>query len=108
MMPATRPSGTVAGFIEMLEERDLSDEELYEHEYMEAELEFQVELLKQVAMSATAIVSWPSAPCGPGRGLQHRHQPGRVISPRPLKKLPIGSFLCLSLFRPALRSGADV
>ncbi len=26
----------------MLEERDLSDEELYEHEYMEAELEFQV------------------------------------------------------------------
>ena len=41
--------GTVAGFIEMLEERDLSDEELYEHEYIEAELEFQVELLKQVA-----------------------------------------------------------
>ena len=41
--------GTVAGFIEMLEERDLSDEELYEHEYMEAELEFQVELLKRVA-----------------------------------------------------------
>ncbi|MNG42255.1 hypothetical protein D3C84_1320350 [compost metagenome] len=33
----------------MLEERDLSDEELYEHEYMEAELEFQVELLKRVA-----------------------------------------------------------
>lgn len=41
--------GTVAGFIEMLEERDLTDEELYEHEYMEAELEFQVELLKRVA-----------------------------------------------------------
>ncbi|MNX72508.1 hypothetical protein D3C86_1038640 [compost metagenome] len=39
----------MAGFIEMLEERDLSDEELYEHEYIEAELEFQVELLKQVA-----------------------------------------------------------
>ncbi|MGL5031005.1 MAG: YjaG family protein [Aeromonas sp.] len=41
--------GTVAGFIELLEDRDLSEEELYEHEYMEAELEFQVELLKRVA-----------------------------------------------------------
>ncbi|MGL5462546.1 MAG: DUF416 family protein, partial [Aeromonas veronii] len=41
--------GTVAGFIELLEERDLTEEELYEHEYMEAELEFQVELLKRVA-----------------------------------------------------------
>ena len=41
--------GTVAGFIEMLEERELTEEELYEHEYIEAELEFQVELLKRVA-----------------------------------------------------------
>ena len=39
----------MAGFIELLEERDLTEEELYEHEYMEAELEFQVELLKRVA-----------------------------------------------------------
>ena len=41
--------GTVAGFIDMLEGRELTDEELYEHEHMEAELEFQVELLKRVA-----------------------------------------------------------
>ena len=39
----------MAGFLELLEERDLTEEELYEHEYMEAELEFQVELLKRVA-----------------------------------------------------------
>lgn len=41
--------GTVAGFIELIVERELTEDELYEHEYMEAELEFQVELLKRVA-----------------------------------------------------------
>ncbi|MGL5949327.1 MAG: YjaG family protein [Aeromonas sp.] len=41
--------GTVAGFIELVAERELSDDELYEHELMEAELEFQVELQKRVA-----------------------------------------------------------
>lgn len=41
--------GSVAGFIEMLEERELEDEALYEQPLMTAELEFQVDLLNQVA-----------------------------------------------------------
>lgn len=41
--------GCVAGFVEMLEDREIDDEELYEHELFEGELEFQVELLKKVA-----------------------------------------------------------
>lgn len=40
--------GSVAGFIEMTEEREFSDEELYEQELMQSEMEFQVELLNQV------------------------------------------------------------
>ncbi len=40
--------GSVAGFIEMREQRPYSDEELYEHELMQSEMEFQVELLAQV------------------------------------------------------------
>ena len=41
--------GAVAGFLELLAERELSQEELYEQELMEAEISFQVELLNQVA-----------------------------------------------------------
>jgi len=41
--------GAVAGFIELMEERVLEDEELYEHPLMEAEMAFQVELLELVA-----------------------------------------------------------
>lgn len=41
--------GCVAGFIEMLEGREMEDDELYEHEVFESELEFQVELQKRVA-----------------------------------------------------------
>ncbi len=41
--------GSVAGFLELLAERDLSHEELYEQELMESEMSFQVELLNQVA-----------------------------------------------------------
>lgn len=41
--------GAVAGFIEMLEERELSEEELYEQALMEQEMAFQVELLAQVS-----------------------------------------------------------
>ena len=41
--------GTVAGFIDMLEGRELSDESSTSTNTWEAELEFQVELLKQVA-----------------------------------------------------------
>ena len=40
--------GSVAGFIEMLAERDFSDEELYEHELMESEMSFQVALMHEV------------------------------------------------------------
>ncbi len=40
--------GSVAGFIEMLAERDFSDEELYEHELMESEMSFQVALMQEV------------------------------------------------------------
>jgi hypothetical protein len=46
--------GTVAGFAELLAERDLSEEELYEHELVEAEMEFQVALLEQVAQPREA------------------------------------------------------
>jgi len=41
--------GSVAGFIEMLEERELTEEELYEQPLMEHEMAFQVELLSQVS-----------------------------------------------------------
>ena len=41
--------GAVAGFIELMEERVLEDEELYEHPLMEAEMAFQMELLELVA-----------------------------------------------------------
>jgi Uncharacterized protein conserved in bacteria len=41
--------GSVAGFIEMLEERELTEEELYEQPLMEQEMAFQVELLNQVS-----------------------------------------------------------
>ncbi|MBP8172939.1 MAG: YjaG family protein [Aeromonadaceae bacterium] len=40
--------GSVAGFIEMLAERDFSDEELYEHELMESEMSFQVALMQEI------------------------------------------------------------
>lgn len=40
--------GSVAGFLEMAQEREFSDEELYEQELMQGEMEFQVELLAQV------------------------------------------------------------
>ncbi|MBL1375961.1 YjaG family protein [Zobellella iuensis] len=46
--------GAVAGFAELLAERELGDEELYEHELMEVEMEFQVELLEQVAQPREA------------------------------------------------------
>ena len=35
--------GSVAGFIELMEEQELEEEALYAHPLMEAELEFQVE-----------------------------------------------------------------
>ncbi len=41
--------GSVAGFIEMLEERELTEDELYEQPLMEQEMAFQVELLNQVS-----------------------------------------------------------
>lgn len=41
--------GSVAGFIEMLEERELTEDELYEQPLMEKEMAFQVELLNQVS-----------------------------------------------------------
>lgn len=40
--------GSVAGFIEMMEERDFSNEELYEHPLMESEMSFQVTLMQEV------------------------------------------------------------
>lgn len=46
--------GTVAGFAELLAERDLSEEELYENELMMAEMEFQVELLERVGQQREA------------------------------------------------------
>ncbi|OIN13500.1 YjaG family protein [Oceanisphaera psychrotolerans] len=46
--------GTVAGFAELLAERDLSEEELYENELMAAEMEFQVELLERVGQPRAA------------------------------------------------------
>ncbi|WP_165661118.1 YjaG family protein [Oceanimonas sp. MB9] len=46
--------GTVAGFAELMAERELENEELYEHELMEAEMEFQVELLERVAQPREA------------------------------------------------------
>ncbi len=46
--------GTVAGFAELLAERDLSEEELYENELMMAEMEFQVELLERVGQPREA------------------------------------------------------
>ncbi|GAA3549032.1 YjaG family protein [Zobellella aerophila] len=46
--------GAVAGFVELLAERDLSDEELYENELIEAEMEFQVALLERVAQPREA------------------------------------------------------
>lgn len=41
--------GSVAGFIEMLEEQELTEDELYEQPLMEQEMAFQVELLNQVS-----------------------------------------------------------
>lgn len=46
--------GTVAGFAELLAERDLSEEELYDNELMMAEMEFQVELLERVGQPREA------------------------------------------------------
>ncbi|MBU3825163.1 MAG: YjaG family protein [Candidatus Oceanisphaera merdipullorum] len=46
--------GTVAGFVELLAERDLSEEELYEDELLMAEMEFQVELLDRVSQPRDA------------------------------------------------------
>ncbi|MDP5293498.1 YjaG family protein [Oceanimonas sp. CHS3-5] len=46
--------GTVAGFAELMAERELEEHELYEHELMEAEMEFQVELLERVAQPREA------------------------------------------------------
>ncbi len=46
--------GSVAGFVELLAERDLSDDELYENELIEAEMEFQVALLERVAQPREA------------------------------------------------------
>ena len=40
--------GSVAGFIEMMEDRDFSNEELYEHPLMESEMSFQVALMQEV------------------------------------------------------------
>ncbi|MBO1518350.1 YjaG family protein [Oceanisphaera pacifica] len=40
--------GTVAGFVDLLAERELSEDELYEHELIMAEMEFQVTLLDKV------------------------------------------------------------
>lgn len=48
--------GTVAGFAELLAERELSDEELYEDELLMAEMEFQVELLDRVSRPRDAEV----------------------------------------------------
>lgn len=46
--------GTVAGFVELLAERELSEEELYEDELLMAEMEFQVELLDRVSQPRDA------------------------------------------------------
>ncbi|MCC4265441.1 YjaG family protein [Oceanimonas baumannii] len=46
--------GTVAGFAELMAERELEEAELYDHELMEAEMEFQVELLERVAQPREA------------------------------------------------------
>ena len=46
--------GTVAGFVELLAERELSEEELYEDELLMAEMEFQVELLDRVSQQRDA------------------------------------------------------
>ena len=40
--------GSVAGFIEMMAERDFSNEELYEQPLMESEMSFQVALMQEV------------------------------------------------------------
>lgn len=48
--------GTVAGFVELLAERDLSEEELYDNELIMAEMEFQVELLEKVSQPRDAEV----------------------------------------------------
>ena len=48
--------GTVAGFVELLAERELSEEELYEDELLMAEMEFQVELLDRVNKQRDADV----------------------------------------------------
>lgn len=46
--------GTVAGFVELLAERELSEEELYDDELLMAEMEFQVELLDRVSQPRDA------------------------------------------------------
>lgn len=46
--------GTVAGFVELLAERELTEEELYEDELLMAEMEFQVELLDRVSQPRDA------------------------------------------------------
>ena len=46
--------GTVAGFVELLAERELSEEELYDDELLMAEMEFQVELLDRVSQQRDA------------------------------------------------------
>ena len=46
--------GTVAGFVELLAERELTEEELYEDELLMAEMEFQVELLDRVSQQRDA------------------------------------------------------
>ena len=40
--------GSVAGFLELLAEKELSHEELYEQELMESEMSFQVTLMQEV------------------------------------------------------------
>lgn len=46
--------GTVAGFVELLAERELSEEELYDDELLMSEMEFQVALLERVGKQRDA------------------------------------------------------
>ena len=46
--------GTVAGFVDLLAERELSETELYDNELFMAEMEFQVELLDRVSQPRDA------------------------------------------------------
>jgi Uncharacterized protein conserved in bacteria len=63
--------GSVVGFIEMQQEKELSAEELYAEPLIEDEMAFQVELLAQVSRPRDAEVIWNIKTLATGNGISN-------------------------------------